>query len=88
MLDKQNKTEIMQKFARNPKDVGSPEVQVAILTERIRELTDHFSRHPKDTNSKRGFMILIGKRRKLLAYLKRKDYDRYRSLIAELGLRK
>ncbi|MCD6417517.1 30S ribosomal protein S15 [bacterium] len=88
MLDRESKAEIVRKFARNEKDVGSPEVQVAILTERIRQLTQHFSRHPKDTNSKRGFMILIGKRRKLLAYLRKKNYERYRSLIAELRLRK
>ena len=87
-MEKERKQEIIKQFARHEKDVGSPEVQVAILTERIRELTEHFKRHPKDNNSKRGFFIMIGRRKKLLNYLKRKDYNRYRELIARLGLRK
>ncbi len=87
-MDKERKQEIIKEFARHEGDVGSPEVQVAILTERIRELTEHFKRHPKDNNSKRGFFIMIGRRKKLLNYLKRKDYNRYRELIARLGLRK
>lgn len=88
MLDRERKRELIGKFGRSSVDVGSPEVQIALLTERIRQLSEHFSRHPKDTNSKRGFMILIGRRRRLLAYLKRKNYQRYRQLIGELGLRK
>ncbi len=88
MLDKEKKQEIIRRFARWGRDVGSPEVQVALLTERIKQLTEHFARHPKDTNSKRGFMILIGRRKRLLNYLRRKDYNRYKKLIAELGLRK
>ena len=87
-MDRERKQEIIKQFARHEGDVGSPEVQVAILTERIRELTEHFKRHPKDNNSKRGFFILIGKRKKLLNYLRRKDYERYRQLISTLGLRK
>ncbi len=87
-MDKETKQGIITKFARTTGDVGSPEVQVACLTQRINELTDHFSRHPHDTNSKRGFMILIGKRKKMLAYLKGKNFDRYKTLITELGLRK
>ncbi|HDG67947.1 MAG TPA: 30S ribosomal protein S15 [candidate division Zixibacteria bacterium] len=87
-MEKERKQEIIKQFARHEKDVGSPEVQVAILTERIRELTEHFKKHPKDNNSKRGFFIMIGRRKKLLNYLKRKDYNRYRELIARLGLRK
>ena len=87
-MEKERKQEIIKQFARHEGDVGSPEVQVAILTERIRELTEHFKKHPKDNNSKRGFFIMIGRRKKLLNYLKRKDYNRYRELIARLGLRK
>ena len=87
-MEKSRKREMIERFARSKNDVGSPEVQIAILTERIKELTAHFAKHPKDTNSKRGFLILIGKRRRLLGYLRRKNYQRYRELIAELGLRK
>ncbi len=87
-MEKSRKQELIERFARSKNDVGSPEVQIAILTERIKELTTHFAKHPKDTNSKRGFLILIGKRRRLLGYLRRKNYQRYRELIAELGLRK
>ena len=88
MIDKERVRELLERFSRHPADVGSPEVQVAILTERIQELSEHFARHPKDTNSKRGFMILIGRRRRLLGYLRRTEYGRYRQLIAALGLRK
>ena len=88
MLETKKKARIIKKFARKKGDVGSPEVQIALLTERIKELTGHFNKHPKDTNSKRGFMVMIGKRRRLLSYLKRKDFSNYRKLIAELGLRK
>ncbi|RKZ33938.1 30S ribosomal protein S15 [bacterium] len=87
-MEKERKQELVRKFSRSENDVGSPEVQIAIFTERIRELTEHFAKHPKDTNSKKGFFTLIGKRRKLLRYLKNKDYERYQRLISELGLRK
>ncbi|HHH81314.1 MAG TPA: 30S ribosomal protein S15 [candidate division Zixibacteria bacterium] len=88
MIDPERKRQIIKEFGRHEKDVGSPEVQVALLTERIRELTKHFERHPKDTNSKRGFMLLVGRRKRFLNYLRRKDYDRYLKLIKKLGLRK
>jgi len=87
-MEKERKQELIKNFARGENDAGSSEVQIALLTERIKELTAHFAKHPKDTNSKRGFLILIGKRRRLLGYLRRKNYQRYRELIAELGLRK
>ncbi len=87
-ISKSRKTELMSQFARQPGDVGSPEVQIAVLTERINQLSEHFRKNPKDNNSKRGFFILIGRRKKLLAYLRRKNYIRYKSLIAELGIRR
>jgi len=87
-MEKERKQELIGNFARKENDVGSPEVQVALLTERIKTLSEHFNLHPKDTNSKRGFLVMIGKRKKLLNYLRKKDYDRYRKLIRELGLRK
>lgn len=82
------KKELIEKFGRKSGDVGSPEVQIAVLTERIKKLSEHFKEFPKDNNSKRGFLILIGRRRKLLAYLRRKNYVAYKSLIAELGIRR
>ncbi len=88
MIEKEQKAELIKKFARSEGDVGSPEVQVALLTARIKQLSEHFARHPKDTNSIRGFMLMIGKRKQLLNYLRRTDYDRYQRLIEELGLRK
>jgi small subunit ribosomal protein S15 len=84
----ERKTEIMNDNARNSGDTGSPEVQVAILTERINNLTDHFKAHAKDNHSRRGLLMMVNKRRSLLDYLKRKDADRYTALIAKLGLRK
>ena len=84
----EKKTEIIADNARDPKDTGSPEVQVAILTERIRNLTDHFKDHHKDNHSRRGLLMMVNKRRSLLDYLKKKDVDRYTALIAKLGLRK
>lgn len=75
-------------FRRHEQDSGSPEVQVALLTGRITELTDHFKSHPKDHHSRRGLLKLVGRRRRLLDYLKRKDVDRYRSTIERLGIRK
>ena len=84
----EKKTEIIQDNARNQGDTGSPEVQVAILTERIRNLTEHFKGHHKDNHSRRGLLMMVNKRRSLLAYLKKKDVERYNSLIQKLGLRK
>ncbi|MDD6429289.1 30S ribosomal protein S15 [Candidatus Weimeria sp. HCP3S3_B5] len=88
MITKEKKQELITKYARTEGDTGSPEVQVAILTERIRELTDHMKQNPKDHHSNRGLLKMVGKRRNLLTYLRNKDIDRYRALIASLGLRK
>ncbi len=82
------KTEIVEGFQTHPGDTGSPEVQVALLTERINGLTDHFKIHKKDHHSRRGLLMLVSQRKSLLGYLKRKDADRYRTLIQRLGLRK
>ncbi len=87
-ISTQQKTEVIADNARASGDTGSPEVQVAILTQRIRNLTDHFKDHHKDNHSRRGLLTMVNKRRTLLAYLKRKDVDRYNALIAKLGLRK
>lgn len=87
-LSPDRKAEIISKFASNPGDTGRPEVQVALLTERINYLTEHFRAHKKDFHSRRGLLKLVGQRRRLLNYLKRKDIDRYRQLIAELNIRK
>ena len=88
MISKEKKTAIMEEYARTPGDTGSPEVQVAVLTARIQELTEHLKENPKDHHSRRGMLKMIGKRRNLLAYLKDVDIERYRSLIEHLGLRK
>ena len=88
MISKEKKTAIMEEYARTPGDTGSPEVQVAVLTARIQELTEHLKENPKDHHSRRGLLKMIGKRRNLLAYLKDVDIERYRSLIERLGLRK
>ncbi|MEQ5786966.1 30S ribosomal protein S15 [Erythrobacter sp. NFXS35] len=82
------KQEIISDNARDPNDTGSPEVQVAILTQRIRNLTEHFKDHHKDNHSRRGLLMMVNKRRTLLAYLKKKDVERYNALIQKLGLRK
>ncbi len=82
------KSGVIAKFGRTEKDTGSPEVQIALLTERINHLNQHLSVHKKDHHSRRGLLKMIGQRRNLLGYLKIKDIERYRSLIAELGLRK
>ena len=84
----EKKQEIIQGNARQSGDTGSPEVQVAILTERIRNLTEHFKDHHKDNHSRRGLLMMVNKRRTLLAYLKKKDVERYNALIQKLGLRK
>ena len=88
MISKEKKTEIIKEYALTPGDTGSPEVQIAVLTERIRELTEHLKIHKKDHHSRRGLLKMVGQRRRLLAYLKDKDINRYRSLIERLGLRK
>jgi small subunit ribosomal protein S15 len=82
------KREIITKYARKDQDTGSPEVQIALLTERIAHLTEHFKTHAKDHHSRRGLLKLVGQRRRLLDYLKGKSVDRYRALIDSLGLRK
>ncbi|NJC34290.1 small subunit ribosomal protein S15 [Sphingomonas jejuensis] len=84
----ERKEALIKDNARADGDTGSPEVQVAILTERITNLTEHFKTHAKDNHSRRGLLMLVNKRRSLLDYLKRKDADRYSALIAKLGLRK
>ena len=84
----EKKQEIISDNAQTKGDTGSPEVQVAILTERIRNLTEHFKGHHKDNHSRRGLLMMVNKRRSLLAYLKKKDVERYNNLIQKLGLRK
>lgn len=88
MISKEKKTELIEKYGRQPGDTGSPEVQIAILTERIRELTEHLKVHQKDHHSRRGLLKLVGQRRGLLAYLKKTDLEGYRKLIEQLGIRK
>lgn len=88
MISKEKKAEIMKAYARTEGDTGSPEVQIAVLTERINELTEHLKEHHKDHHSRRGLLKMVGQRRGLLAYLKKTDIERYRSLIERLGLRK
>jgi small subunit ribosomal protein S15 len=87
-LSTDQKHEIINRYRLHDADTGSPEVQVAILSERITYLTDHFKTHAKDHHSRRGLIKLVGQRRRLLNYLKNKDIDRYRTLIEQLGLRK
>ncbi|MDO5702286.1 MAG: 30S ribosomal protein S15 [Lachnospiraceae bacterium] len=88
MIKKEKKQNIIAEYARTEGDTGSPEVQVAILTARITELTEHLKKNPKDHHSRRGLLKMVGQRRSLLAYLKKKDIGRYRALIERLGLRK
>jgi len=88
VLDPEQKKEIIERFKLHSTDTGSPEVQIALLTARIQYLTEHFKVHKKDHASRRGLLKLVGQRRRLLDYLKRKDIMRYRKLIKELGLRK
>ena len=83
-----NKAEVIAQYARAEGDTGSPEVQVALLTARINSLTEHFKEHKKDHHSRRGLLKMVGQRRGLLDYLKKKDIERYRALIEKLGLRK
>ena len=87
MISKEKKQEVISEYRTHESDTGSPEVQVAVLTERIRELTEHLKAHSKDFHSRRGLLKMVGSRRKLLRYLKEKDFNRYKSLIERLGLR-
>jgi small subunit ribosomal protein S15 len=88
MISKEKKAEIISQYGRKPGDTGSPEVQIAILTERITELTEHLKVNQKDHHSRRGLLKMVGKRRALLEYLKKNDIEAYRDLIARLGIRK
>ncbi|GCD09565.1 30S ribosomal protein S15 [Clostridium tagluense] len=87
-MQKATKQEIMTKHARHEGDTGSPEVQIALLTERILELTEHLKIHKKDHHSRRGLLMMVGQRKGMLGYLKNQDIERYRAILAELGLRK
>ncbi|MCR5388583.1 MAG: 30S ribosomal protein S15 [Lachnospiraceae bacterium] len=88
MLTKEQKQAIIAEYGKDANDTGSPEVQIALLTQRINELNAHLSEHDKDHHSRRGLLKMVGSRRRLLAYLKDKDIERYRKLIERLGLRK
>jgi small subunit ribosomal protein S15 len=87
-MDKTMKQELIQKYGRSEGDTGSPEVQIALLTQRINHLTEHLKEHKKDHHSRRGLLKMVGQRRGLLNYLKKKDIERYRTVIAQLGIRK
>ena len=87
-MTKERKEEIINTYKRDEKDTGSPEVQIALLTERITELTEHLKVHVKDNHSRRGLLKMVGKRRNLLNYLSKKDVQRYRDIVEKLGLRK
>ena len=88
MISKEKKQAIIAEYGRGTGDTGSPEVQIALLTERIKELTEHLKNNDKDHHSRRGLLKMVGQRRSLLAYLKNKDINRYRELISRLGIRK
>lgn len=88
MIAKEKKTAIIKEYARSEGDTGSPEVQIAVLTARIQELTEHLKEHSKDHHSRRGLLKMVGQRRGLLDYLKKTDIERYRTLIEKLGIRK
>ena len=88
MITKEKKAEIIAKYGKNEQDTGSTQVQVALLTERINELTEHLKEHNKDHHSRRGLLKMVGQRRGLLEYLKKNDINEYRALIEKLGLRK
>lgn len=88
MIRKDEKTAVIEANRTHATDTGSPEVQIAILTERIRQLTEHLKQHPKDDHSRLGMYKMVGKRRRLLDYLAKKDIERYRAIIAKLGIRK
>ena len=88
MILKETKAKIIAENATHEGDTGSPEVQIAILTERIKQLTEHLKEHKHDNHSRRGLLKMVGQRRNMLAYLKKKDIERYRAIIAKLGIRK
>jgi small subunit ribosomal protein S15 len=88
MLEKERKLEIIDRFKKHDVDTGSPEVQIAILSERISVLTDHLKTHSKDHHSRRGLLKMVGRRRRLLNYLQKRDIERYRAVVKELGLRR
>ena len=88
MISSEQKTELVRKYGKDEKDTGAPEVQIAIFTQRINELTEHLKLHSKDHSTRRGLLKLVGKRRRLLDYLIDRDIERYRSIIKELGIRK
>ena len=88
MITKEKKTEVINSNATHEGDTGSPEVQIAILSQRILELTEHLKKHPNDDHSRRGVYKMVGKRRRLLDYLAKKDSERYRAIIAKLNIRK
>lgn len=87
-MNRDQKLEIVKKFGENEKDSGKTEVQIALITQRINDLTEHFNAHKKDHHSRRGLMIMVGKRRRLLNYLMKRDIERYRTVIKELNIRK
>ena len=88
MISKEKKAAIIAEYGRKPGDTGSPEVQIAVLTKRINDLTEHLKTHKKDHHSRRGLLKMVGHRRNLLAYLQKADIERYRNIIAKLGIRK
>ncbi len=88
MISQERKQELIQQFGKNEKDTGTPEVQIAIFSKRITELTAHLQKHPKDHSTRRGLIKLVGKRRRLLNYLTDKDIERNRKVISDLGIRK
>jgi small subunit ribosomal protein S15 len=87
-LARESKSKLIERFRKNPKDTGSADVQIALLSERITQLNDHFRAHRKDHASRRGLLIMVGKRKRLLEYLKRRSPDRYQQVIERLGIRK
>ena len=88
MISKEKKAEIIKAYGRKPEDTGSPEVQIALLTARISDLTEHLKVHKKDHHSRRGLLKMVGQRRGMLDYLKKTDIERYRAIVQKLGLRK
>jgi small subunit ribosomal protein S15 len=88
MMTAERKTEVIGEYRTHTNDTGSPEVQIAVLSERIRHLTEHLKGHPKDHNSRRGLLMMVGKRGALLKYLQNKDWGRYQTLIQKLGIRR
>jgi small subunit ribosomal protein S15 len=88
MITKEEKQDLIERFGKDDKDTGAAEVQIAIFSKRINELTEHLKQHPKDHSTRRGLLKLVGKRRRLLNYLTEQDIERYRRIIQELGIRK